>query len=80
MHCYAKFSLALQNEIFSTETSDFLKQIIFLKSFISAFFVYCGYLGFECGKWDLITLIPDHELPYHFVTTQMVNFLQKRDE
>ena len=29
----AKLSMALQTEILSTEISDFLKQIIFLKSF-----------------------------------------------
>ena len=31
--------MLLQTEILSTETSDFLKQIIFLKSFNSAFFM-----------------------------------------
>ena len=35
MPCSAKFSMTLQSEILSTETSDFLKQIIFLKSFKS---------------------------------------------
>ena len=33
MSCSAKFSMTLQTEILSTETSDFLNQIIFLKSF-----------------------------------------------
>ena len=33
MPCSAKFSMALQTEFFSTETSDFLKQISFLKSY-----------------------------------------------
>ena len=31
--CSAKFSISLQAETLSTETSDFLEQIIFLKSF-----------------------------------------------
>ena len=33
MPCSVKFSMTLQTEILSIETSDFLKQIIFLKSF-----------------------------------------------
>ena len=33
----SKFSMTLPTEILSTETSDFLKQIIFLKSFNSVF-------------------------------------------
>ena len=37
MPCLVKFSMTLQTEILSTETSDFLKQIIFLKSFNSVF-------------------------------------------
>ena len=37
MPCSANFSVTLQTEILSTETSDFLKQIIFLKLFISIF-------------------------------------------
>ena len=35
MHCH--FLIKLQAELFSIETSDFLKQINFLKSFNSAF-------------------------------------------
>ena len=35
MPFFAKFSMILQTEILSTESSDFLKQIIFLKSFNS---------------------------------------------
>ena len=35
MPCSAKFSMILQTEILSLETLDFLKQIIFLKSFNS---------------------------------------------
>ena len=37
MPCSANFLKTLQTEILSTETSDFLKQIIFLKSFNSVF-------------------------------------------
>ena len=37
MPCSTKFPVTLQTEIRSTETSDFLKQIIFLKSFNSVF-------------------------------------------
>ena len=33
MPCSINFSITLQTEILSTETSDFLKQIIVLKSF-----------------------------------------------
>ena len=36
MPCTAKFSMALQTEIPSTEISDLLKQIIFVRPFISA--------------------------------------------
>ena len=35
MLCCAKFSVTLHTEILSTGASDFLKQIIFLKSFNS---------------------------------------------
>ena len=35
MPCSISFSMTLQTEIFSTITSDFLKQMIILKSFIS---------------------------------------------
>ena len=35
MPCSANFLMSLQNEILSTETSDFLNQIIFMKSFNS---------------------------------------------
>ena len=39
MQCSAKFSVTLQTEILSTETSDILKQIIFLKSFNSLLYI-----------------------------------------
>ena len=35
MPCSVKFSMISKTEIFSTETSDFLKQIISLESFFS---------------------------------------------
>ena len=35
MPCSAKFSMTLQTEILSIETSNFLKQIFFLRSFYS---------------------------------------------
>ena len=38
MPCSAKFSMTFKTNILSTETSDFLRQIIFLKSFNSVFF------------------------------------------
>ena len=41
MPCSTKFSVTLQTEILSIETSDFLTQIIFLKSFNSEdYYVY----------------------------------------
>ena len=40
MPCSYKFSVTLQTESLSTETSDFLKQIIFLKSFNSMLFFF----------------------------------------
>ena len=43
--CSAKFSMTLQTEILSTETSDFLKQIIFLKSFDSVLLA-----SYTCNK------------------------------
>ena len=39
MPCSTKFSVTFQTEILATETSDFLKQIIVLKSFDSLFIV-----------------------------------------
>ena len=36
-----QFSRTLHTDLFSTETSNFLKQIIFLKPFNSSFDVYC---------------------------------------
>ena len=39
MPCSAKFSMTLQTEILSTETSDFLKQKVFLKSFNSVLYL-----------------------------------------
>ena len=39
MPCSIKFSLTSQTEILSTETADFLEQIVFLKSFNSVFSV-----------------------------------------
>ena len=36
---FPKFSLTLQADLFSTETSDFLKQIVFLKSFNSVLYM-----------------------------------------
>ena len=38
MPCSAKTSMTLQTEVLSTETSDFLKQMIILKSFNSVLF------------------------------------------
>ena len=40
MPCSINFSATLQTEILSTVTSDFLKQMIILKSFNSVFFVF----------------------------------------
>ena len=40
MPCSAKFSVTLQTEILSTEISDFLKQIIFVKLFNSVVFFF----------------------------------------
>ena len=42
MPCSAKFSRTLRNIVVSTETSHFLKQIIFLKSFSSVFITLCN--------------------------------------
>ena len=39
--CSINFSIALQTEILSTVTSDFLKQMIIRKSFNSLFLVIC---------------------------------------
>ena len=49
-----KYSMTstLQTEILSRETSDFLKQIIFLKSFSSVFKVY-GYSSMFCSAVTL---------------------------
>ena len=41
MMCSIIFSMILQTEILSRVTSDFLKQMIILKSFISVFLVHC---------------------------------------
>ena len=40
MPCTANFSVTLVSEILSTETSDFLRQIIILKSFYSVLCVF----------------------------------------
>ena len=48
-HAPPNFSMTLQTKILSTEFSDFLKQIIFLKSFISVFSVKLIYIDVvEC--------------------------------
>ena len=39
MPCSAKFLMTLQTKILSTESSDFLKQIVFCKSFNSVLHV-----------------------------------------
>ena len=49
--------MALQTEILSTETSDLLKQIIFLKSFKLVFFL-C-YFQVKCSKSYAISANPD---------------------
>ena len=55
----AKFSVTLQTEILSTETSDFLKEIMFLKSFNSELrYVKIG------GLTIIITVIA--LIPYFF--------------
>ena len=56
MQCSAKFSVTLQTEILSAETSAFLKRIIFLNSLNSVLlafipgkrhiFIHCGISGF----------------------------------
>ena len=46
MPCSAKFSVTLETEILSTETLDFLKQIIFLKSF-NSFLIVAIYFATE---------------------------------
>ena len=43
--CYGFHVVRLQTEILSTDTSDFLKQMIFLKSFISMFCISCHALS-----------------------------------
>ena len=40
MSCSISFSMTLQTEILSTETSDFFKQMIILKSFTSVLTVF----------------------------------------
>ena len=47
MPCSAKFSMTLNTDILSTETSDFLKKIIFLKSFNSVLFMVGTILKIE---------------------------------
>ena len=51
MPCSSKFSKTLQTEIFSTEISDFLKQIIFLKSFNLGLYISRSCLS--CGVRDV---------------------------
>ena len=43
MPCFAKFSFSLQTEILSTQASDFLKQIVFLKPFNSVLYMCLSY-------------------------------------
>ena len=40
MPCSINFLITLQTEVLSTEASDFLKQIIFLRSFNSMFIMF----------------------------------------
>ena len=52
-----KFSMILQTEILSTETSDFLKQIIFLQSFNSVFLM---------TKMGLLYILADNVQNFQF--------------
>ena len=58
MSCAAKFSVTLQTEILSTETSDFLKQIIFLKSFNSVLVMYLNISDLAMSKVQVIFSSP----------------------
>ena len=52
MPCYIHFSLTLQTEILSTETLDFVKQIVILKSFNSVLeFLYSAPLFYARHKF-----------------------------
>ena len=54
MPCSAIFSLTLQTEIFSTETSDFHKQINFLLSCHSVLITFQNYPSLKASTTDLI--------------------------
>ena len=58
--CSAKFSMTLQTEVLSTETSDFLTQIIFLKSFDSVLLV-----SYTCNK-TVMEICPCFYIFLHF--------------
>ena len=47
MPCFINFSVTLQTEVLSTVTSDFLKQMIILKSFNSVLSRFWGYFEGE---------------------------------
>ena len=70
MPCSAIFSLTLQTEILSTETSNFLKQIIFPKSFNSVLQMY-----------PENRLMMNSHCSYNFRTVQYhkLNFLSVQD-
>ena len=69
----AKFSMTLQTEILSTETSDFLKVIIFLKSFNSE--LRYAKIG---GLTIIITVIA--LIPYFFGYKTEFFFLPKQSQ